>query len=123
LPGQLGNSAIARHRTTYGAPFDDLNRLAKNDKISIRTRIGTWNYVLNNDPVKPDQAAVLLPTIDSRQQIATLMLTACNPKFSASRRLVVKARLTQPPLPAPRSRTGSYSAPVSRARKSRAHPP
>ena len=103
LPGQVGNSAIAGHRTTYGAPFGDLDQLAKKDKISIRTLTGTWNYVLTEDPfaVKPDQTEVLLPTVQSGQELATLTLTTCNPKYSASQRLVVKARLTDPPLPGP----------------------
>ncbi len=29
LPGQLGNAAIAGHRTTYGQPFHDVDRLAE----------------------------------------------------------------------------------------------
>ena len=41
LPGQLGNAAIAGHRTTYGAPFGDLDQLAGGDTISVRTLTGT----------------------------------------------------------------------------------
>src|SRR5438874_2090686 len=37
LPGQEGNAAIAGHRTTYGAPFGDLDQLAKSDEITIET--------------------------------------------------------------------------------------
>ena len=119
LPGQLGNAAIAGHRTTYGAPFGDLDQLSKNDGISIQTLAGTWHYVLTDDPfpVRPDQTEVLLPTIESGQQIATLTLTTCNPKYSASQRLVVKARLTEPPLPAPKQHkrlTGLSGAQESR---------
>ena len=40
LPGQLGNAAIAGHRTTYGAPFADLDQLARGDTISVRTLTG-----------------------------------------------------------------------------------
>jgi sortase A len=119
LPGQLGNAAIAGHRTTYGAPFGDLDQLSKNDVISIQTLAGTWHYVLTDAPfaVSPDQTEVLLPTIESGQQIATLTLTTCNPKYSASQRLVVKARLTEPPLPAPKQQTkltGLSGTPESR---------
>src|SRR5262249_22482151 len=60
---------------------------------------------------------VLLPTIESGQQIATLTLTTCNPKYSASQRLIVKARLTEPPLPAPKLQTrltGLSGTPESR---------
>ena len=108
LPGQLGNAAIAGHRTTYGAPFGDLDQLAPNDTISVRTLTGTWNYkVLPDYPiaVKPNQTEVLDPTIDpaTGQPLATLTLTTCEPKYQATERLVVKAKLTssQTPLPGP----------------------
>jgi sortase A len=106
LPGQVGNAAIAGHRTTYGAPFGDLDQLAKNDKISVRTLTGTWNYQLTEDPftVNPDQTEVLDPTTDpaTGEPLPTLTLTTCHPRYSASERLVVKAKLSdaQAPLPA-----------------------
>jgi sortase A len=37
MPGHEGNSAIAGHRTTYGAPFGDLDQLAVGDEISVQT--------------------------------------------------------------------------------------
>jgi len=108
LPGQLGNAAIAGHRTTYGAPFGDLDQLARGDAISVRTLTGTWDYeVLDNYPiaVNPDQTEVLDPTTDpaTGQPLATLTLTTCEPKYQATKRLVVKAQLTtrQTPLPGP----------------------
>jgi sortase A len=104
LPGQMGNAAIAGHRTTYGAPFGDLDQLARNDRISVETVTGTWDYLLTEDPfvVKPTQVEVL----DAVPDQATLTLTTCNPKYSASERLVVKAQLTgaRQPLPAPATR-------------------
>ena len=110
LPGQLGNAAIAGHRTTYGAPFGDLDQLAKGDKITVRTLTGTWEYdVLPDYPiaVKPNQTEVLDATTDpaTGQPLATLTLTTCEPKYQATERLVVKAKLSdtnrQPPLPGP----------------------
>jgi sortase A len=108
LPGQLGNAAIAGHRTTYGAPFGDLDQLARGDKISVRTLTGTWEYeVLDNYPiaVAPNQTEVLDPTTDpaTGQQLATLTLTTCEPRYQATERLVVKAQLAsrQTPLPGP----------------------
>ena len=99
MPGQVGNAAIAGHRTTYGAPFGDLDRLSRGDRISVRTLTGTWNYVLTDDPfaVKPTQTEVLDPAADpaTGQEAATLTLTTCDPKYSATERLVVKAQLTQ----------------------------
>jgi sortase A len=105
MPGQVGNSAIAGHRTTYGAPFGDLDQLSKRDKISVQTLTGTWVYELVDDPfaVKPTQTEVLDPTVDpaTGQELATLTLTTCEPKYQASERLVVKAQLTQQQTPLP----------------------
>ncbi|MGH9182127.1 MAG: sortase, partial [Acidimicrobiales bacterium] len=38
LPGEEGNVAIAGHRTTYGAPFFNLDQLAAGDDILVTTR-------------------------------------------------------------------------------------
>ena len=91
FPGQIGNAAIAGHRTTYGAPFYRLNELAVDDPIYITDLAGhTWTYKVSQAPVvvSPDDVAVLDPT-----KFAQLTLTTCNPRFSATSRLVVFARL------------------------------
>jgi sortase A len=101
LPGQLGNAAIAGHRTTYGAPFGDLDQLARGDTLFVQTLTGTWRYQLMRDPfeVDPSQVEVLDPVPGQ----ATLTLTTCHPKYSAAKRLIVQAELTgnQQPAPAP----------------------
>jgi sortase A len=97
LPGQLGNAAIAGHRTTYGAPFNRLDELAPGDLIEVSTLAGTFHYLVTEQLiVPPTQVSVLDPTAE-----ATLTLTTCNPKFSASQRLVVKAALDVQRSPAP----------------------
>jgi sortase A len=105
MPGQLGNAAIAGHRTTYGAPFGDLDQLAPGDTISVRMLTGTWRYQLTRDPfvVSPSQTEVLDPVPGE----ATLTLTTCHPRYSASERLIVQARLApdQTGLPASDQRT------------------
>ncbi len=97
-PGQLGNAAIAGHRTTYGAPFFRLGEMAPGDPIYITDLTGhTWVYKVSARPevVSPDDVAVLDPT-----PFAQLTLTTCNPKFSASSRLIVFARLVGAAQPA-----------------------
>jgi sortase A len=105
MPGQVGNAVIAGHRTTYGAPFADLDQLSRGDRVSVRTLTGTWVYVLTDDPfaVKPTHTEVLDPTVDpaTGQEAATLTLTTCEPKYSASERLVVKAQLSEQQTPLP----------------------
>jgi sortase A len=98
LPGQEGNAAIAGHRTTYSHPFGDLDQLEKGDRIFIRTAQGNFTYkVYESLIVKPTDVQVLDP---DRFRPATLTLTTCNPKYSASQRLVVKGVLQEDPLPA-----------------------
>lgn len=90
LPGQSGNAAIAGHRTTYLHPFYNLNELAPGDPIEITTLQGRFVYsVLSEEAVAPTDVAVVAPT-----PFPELTLTTCNPRYSASQRLVVHARLT-----------------------------
>ena len=89
MPGQLGNAAIAGHRTTYGQPFNRIDELVPGDEITIQTLNGTYRYLVTEHLiVSPRQIEVLDQTPN-----ATLTLTTCHPKYSASQRLVVKARL------------------------------
>jgi sortase A len=96
-PGQVGNTAIAGHRTTYGAPFFELNNMAPGDPIYLTDVQGRkWVYKVSEAPqvISPSDVAVLNPT-----PFAQLTLTTCNPRFSASSRLVVFARLVGQSLP------------------------
>lgn len=97
LPGELGNAAIAGHRTTYGAPFNRLDELETGDVILATTLNGTYRYrVTDKRIIRPTQLEVLDPTVDAR-----LTLTTCNPKFSARQRLVIVASLDTAASPAP----------------------
>ncbi|HLX87594.1 MAG TPA: class E sortase, partial [Acidimicrobiales bacterium] len=90
LPGEAGNAAIAGHRTTYGAPFYSLDALHSGDAINIETPQGLFGYqVVLTKIVSPDDVSVLQPT-----PLPELTLTTCNPRYSATQRLVVRALLT-----------------------------
>ncbi|HVA02322.1 MAG TPA: class E sortase [Acidimicrobiales bacterium] len=110
LPGELGNAAIAGHRTTYGAPFYNLDKLGPGDTIEITTVQGAFTYrVTHTLVVSPSDTSVVDNTATPE-----LTLTTCNPRFSASQRLVVHAELTSTPAPTahpPTSVPGSVSAP------------
>jgi len=102
MPGQPGNTAIAGHRTTYGAPFFRLDEMQSGDCIFLSTAQGRFSYeVTERKVVSPDQIDVLNPTQDNR-----LTLTTCNPRFSASQRLVVVAALKGPAVKAPPTPSG-----------------
>lgn len=75
--------AIAGHRTTYSAPFYNLDKLRPGDLI----RTGKRNYhVAKTVVIRPWETWVL--------NWKGLVLSACTPKGSASHRIVVLARLT-----------------------------
>lgn len=90
LPCEPGNVGIAGHRTTWGRPFHNLDRLRPGDTITLETPIGTCTYEVTGDPfvVSPTDTWVVDPTAEP-----TLTLTTCHPKGSARQRLVVQARM------------------------------
>lgn len=95
LPGQLGNVAIAGHRTTYGAPFEDLDKIAVGDEIIFETPAGTRTYRVHKKPynVFPSNVEVVATKDPLR---ATLTLVTCTPKYTSWKRLIVEAELIGP---------------------------
>ena len=92
MPGQLGNSVLAGHRTTYGAPFFDLDKLQPGDLITVETRVGTYVYeVTGSEVVGPNDYALVVPTKDPT--VATLTLSTCHPAYTAKDRLIIRATL------------------------------
>jgi sortase A len=92
LPGNPGNAAFAGHRTTYAAPFYNLDQLAPGDPIFVTTTQGRFQYdVTQTLVVDPSDVSVLDAT-----PTPTLTLTTCNPRYSAATRMVVKASLVSP---------------------------
>lgn len=91
LPGQLGNSAIAGHRTTFGQPFFDVDKLDSGDEIILTTLSGRYVYrVTGQQIVSPSDYQVIATTDPTR---ATLTLTSCHPKYTARERIIISAEL------------------------------
>ena len=89
LPGEPGNVAIAGHRTTWGAPFFNLQAATPNSVVTLRVGDVVYHYrVTNTFDVAPSDATVIAPI-----RGWWLTLTTCDPRYSATRRLVVRARL------------------------------
>ncbi|MGI9034382.1 MAG: class E sortase [Acidimicrobiales bacterium] len=97
LPCDVGNVAIAGHRTTFGKPFANLDRLKIGDTIEMATPIGSCTYKVAKDPfvTTPTDVTVLSATTDR-----SLTLTTCNPKGSAAQRLIVRATQSNDAKPA-----------------------
>jgi sortase A len=90
LPGQRGTSAIAGHRTTYGAPFRKLDQVKKGDRIIVELPYGTFVYRVERTQIVDDSALWVTRKVGHNR----LVLTACHPLYSAEQRVVAFARLT-----------------------------
>ena len=91
LPGSGGNFAIAGHRTTYGAPFGNLDKTEVGDSILFQTNTNQYEYLITEVKiVSPEDTYVLGNFGDDR-----ITLSTCHPKFSARQRLVVVGELNR----------------------------
>jgi sortase A len=89
LPGEHGSVAIAGHRTTYLAPFRDLDKLRRGDLLIVKMPYGAFSYRTEGSlVVSPSDARPLRRVGHDR-----LVLTTCTPPFSAAKRLVVTGKL------------------------------
>ncbi len=99
MPGERGNAAIVGRRTTYGAPFADLDRLRPGDRIIATTPRGAFRYKVAERAFTVNEETdrdPFEPTLGNR---LTLVTTA--PKFLASERLIVRGELIGDPIPPP----------------------
>lgn len=92
MPGEVGNFAIAAHRTTYGAPFHDVNTLLVGDNIYVETQDGWYQYVYRgSEYVRPTGVGVLEPVPQAAGVASTdrvITLTSCHPYFSSAERII-----------------------------------
>jgi len=89
FPGMPGTTAIAGHRTTYGAPFRKVDKIRRGDDVVVEMPYGTFTYeVEKTQIVKPTALEVI-----RRVSYDRLVLSACHPLYSAARRIIVFARL------------------------------
>lgn len=89
FPGLGQTVAIAGHRTTYLAPFKRINQLVPGDRIVVRMPYAQFTYVVQYH-------RIVLPTalwVTDNVGYERLVLSACNPLYSAAQRIIVFARL------------------------------
>jgi sortase A len=96
-PGAIGNFAVAGHRTTYGRPFHDIDRLRPGDKLIVETRAGYSVYVVRRHTIVPPTDVSVIDPVPERPGAqpthAWMTMTSCHPKYSAQQRYVVFAEL------------------------------
>jgi len=115
FPGSGRAVAIAGHRTTYGAPFLNIDKLRPGNQIILDMPYGRFTYtVTHHEIISPNDWSILEygaaePTRAGRARVKRsrqcngtcehLVLTACHPKYSAAQRIAVYARLSKVGLP------------------------
>lgn len=103
MPGEGQLSYIAGHRTTYLAPFAHIERMRPGDGVTIEVPYGTFRYRVYKHRVVPSNDMAVLRS-HGRDVVE---LQACHPRFFASHRYIVWARLVRidprnaPSIPAP----------------------
>lgn len=92
MPGQVGNFALAAHRTTYGKPFNRIADLRLGDAIIVETPSGWYTYRFRTlEYVTPDEVDVLRDVPQQPDVPADgryLTMTSCSPMFSLAERIV-----------------------------------
>jgi sortase A len=90
LPGLGRTVAIAGHRTTYLAPFRHIDAIKPGDKISLQMPYGRFVYTVQYHRIVSPSAWWITRNVGYDR----LVLSACNPLYSAAQRIVVFARLS-----------------------------
>lgn len=97
MPVDVGNMAVAGHRSTYGRPFHRVAELEDGDPLVVRTEATWYVYrVTGTQIVWPEQVEVVAPVPNEPGVAPTrrfLTLTACHPILSARQRFIVHAEL------------------------------
>ena len=89
LPGMGQTVGIAGHRTTYLAPFRFINELHRGDRIYLTMPYGKFTYVVQKQQIVQPTAVWVVNNVGYDR----LVLSACNPIYSASQRIIVFAKL------------------------------
>jgi sortase A len=89
FPGMGQTVAIAGHRTTYLAPFRHIDALKPGNRIILKMPYGRFTYAVQYQ-------RIVLPTalwVTKNVGYDRLVLSACNPLYSAAQRIIIFARL------------------------------
>lgn len=97
MPGEVGNFAIASHRSAYGGGMHEIEQLQLGDGIHIQTRDGWYTYRFRDfEYVTPDAVDVLAPVPHHPELAPTdrlVTLTSCHPLYSTAERIIAYGAL------------------------------
>jgi sortase A len=89
LPGDSGTTAIAGHRTTYGAPFRHIDEVQHGEPVIVDMPDARLVYRIQRTKIVDDEDL----SVRDRVGYQRLVLSACHPLYSAAQRIIVFARL------------------------------
>lgn len=104
-PGEVGNFAIAGHRSGHGEPFAAFPELRVGDLVEVETANGTFTYQLDDAPDGDDNGNrigirdswVVDPvpgeSADTEPTERRITLTTCWPRFGSSHRMYATGTL------------------------------
>jgi sortase A len=95
MPGQNRLVYIAGHRTTYLAPFAHIEDIRKGDYVTLQLPYATFLYRAFRHVIVPATDMAMLHSPHRE----LLRLQACHPRFFATHRYIVDARLVHVTLP------------------------
>jgi LPXTG-site transpeptidase (sortase) family protein len=93
LPGQGGVVGIAGHRTTYEAPFREVDELKPGDHITLRMPYGRFTYEVTGHRIVPSDYTGAFASGGGAGSGERLVLSACHPLYSATERILVDSKL------------------------------
>jgi sortase A len=109
MPGQGRLVYIAGHRTTYGAPFSHIDRVAKGAYVTLDVPYAKFTYRVTGHVVVPATAVDRLRS----KNVEQLVLQACHPRFFASHRYLVYAKLVRVEAHTGSGKTRALAAPTA----------
>jgi sortase A len=95
LPGDVGNFAVAGHRSP--AIFWDLDKMRTDDPVVVETRTTYYIYLVTAVKIVAPTAVEVVAPVPGQPgevpSVAMLTLTTCNPKWDNYQRLILHAKL------------------------------
>jgi len=96
MPGEVGNFAVAAHRTGFGgAPFYSIDELRVGDPVIVETADGWYTYIFRTlEYVRPTAVGVLDPVPQATPTGLGgryLTMTSCSPRHTIAERIIAYA--------------------------------
>ncbi|HEU4449624.1 MAG TPA: sortase [Gaiellaceae bacterium] len=91
VPGLGKTVGVAGHRTTFGAPFREIDEIDEGDPVVLELPYASFHYrVFEHEIVDSDDWSVIRD-----RGFDTIMLSACHPLYSSAQRWIVYGRLVE----------------------------